>query len=371
MDVLKESKEEDRTRMTGSETDGRGSSQGTTRPTRVVVWSDQLATPDLLGPFAGPAPGLPEDRSGASYVFADTDEQFQSAIRDADVVFGWNYFTNPKMLQRALPFANHLGWVQAAGVGIERLLFPELINSDVILTNGAGVYEQNIAEYAVMLMLLFAKDVVQTVHDQQAHRWEFRGPKNGTLQGRELVVVGAGGIGRAIARQGRTLGMKTIGVARSARDGDADFDIIHPISDLPRVLPTADYVVLIVPSTPDTNGMMGDEAFRLMKPSARLINLGRGELVVETALMAALRNGEIAGAALDVFWEEPLPKDHPLWDMPNVLISPHIAGDVATTPEQFVELFLNNLSRWQSGQQLVNVVDKQLGFAPLSATAGR
>ncbi|MFI5287197.1 MAG: D-2-hydroxyacid dehydrogenase [Candidatus Dormibacteria bacterium] len=334
------------------------------------MWSDQLATPDLLGPFAGPAPGLPEDRSGASYVFADTDAQLQSAIQDADVVFGWNYFTNPKMLQRALPFAHHLRWVQAAGVGIERLLFPELINSDVILTNGAGVYEQTIAEYAVMLMLLFAKDVVQTVHDQQAHRWEFRGPKNDTLQGRELVVVGVGGIGRAIARQGRTFGMKTIGVARSGRDGDADFDIIHPISDLLRVLPTADYVVLIVPSTPDTNGMMGEEAFRLMKPSARLINLGRGELVVEAALLAALRNGEIAGAALDVFWKEPLPKDHPLWDMPNVIVSPHIAGDVATTPEQFVELFLNNLSRWQSGQELVNVVDKQLGFAPLSATAG-
>jgi phosphoglycerate dehydrogenase-like enzyme len=93
--------------------------------------------------------------------------------------------------------------------------------------------------------------------------------------------------------------------------------------------------------------------------------------VVESALLAALRNGEIAGAALDVFWEEPLPKDHPLWDMPNVLISPHIAGDVATTPEQFVELFLNNLSRWQSGQPLVNVVDKQLGFAPLTATWGQ
>jgi phosphoglycerate dehydrogenase-like enzyme len=136
-------------------------------------------------------------------------------------------------------------------------------------------------------------------------------------------------------------------------------------------LPSADYVVLIVPSTRETNGMIGEEAFSLMKPSARLINLARGELVIETALVDALRNRRIAGAALDVFWEEPLPKDHPLWDMPNVVISPHIAGDVATTPEQFVELFLSNLARWQSGQQLINVVDKQLGFAPLAENGSR
>jgi phosphoglycerate dehydrogenase-like enzyme len=357
--------------MTGPETDNRDSSHLEGRPTRVVVWSDHFATPAMLGPFAGPAPGLPEDKSGATYAFADTDEQFQSAIRDADVVFGWNYFSNPRMLQRALPFATRLQWIQAAGVGIERLLFPELVNSDVILTNGAGVYEQNLAEYAVMLMLLFAKDVVQTVIDQREHRWEFRGPKNDTLQGRELLVVGAGGIGRAIARQGRMLGMRSIGIARTGRDGDGDFDVIHPLSDLLKVLPSADFVVLIVPSTQDTNGMIGEEAFSHMKPTARLINLGRGELVGEAALLDALRKGQIAGAALDVFWTEPLPKDHPLWDMPNVIISPHIAGDTAATPEQFVKLFLGNLARWQAGQSLINIVDKQLGFAPLSATTLR
>jgi phosphoglycerate dehydrogenase-like enzyme len=340
-------------------------------PPRVVVWSDRLATPAILGPFAGPAPGLPEEASGASYVFADTDEQLQSAIRDADVVFGWNYFTNPTMLKRAFGMAKNLRWIQTAGVGIERLLFPELVNSDVILTNGAGVYEQTIAEYALMLMLLFAKDVVRTVDDQHAHRWEFRGPKNETLQGREVVIVGAGGIGRAIARQARTFGMRSIGIARSGRDGDADFDVIHPISDLLGVLPGADYVVLIVPATRDTIGMIGTEAFRRMKPTARLINLGRGELIGELALLEALRTKQIAGAALDVFWQEPLPATHPLWDMPNVIISPHIAGDTHRTPEQFVELFLENLRRWQSGEPLLNVVDKKLGFAPLVAAVGR
>ena len=354
--------------MAGSGNESSGSPAEMRRPTRVVVWSDHLATPAMLGPFAGPAPGLPETQSGATYVFAETDDQLQRAIQDAEVVFGWNYFSNPRMLQRALPFARRLGWVQAAGVGIERLLFQELVDSNIILTNGAGIYEQNIAEYAVMLMLLFAKDVVQTVDDQRRHHWEFRGPKVDILKGRELVVVGAGGIGRAIGRQARSFGMKTIGVARSGRGGDSDFDVIHPLSALPNVLPSADYVVLIVPSTKETMGLIGQTAFDRMKPTARLINLGRGELVDEDALLNALRTGKIAGAALDVFWSEPLAADHPLWDMPNVIISPHIAGDTMYTPEQFVSLFLTNLGRWQSGQPLLNVVDKKLGFAPLSAT---
>jgi phosphoglycerate dehydrogenase-like enzyme len=335
------------------------------RHPRVVVWSDSLATPAILGPFAGPAPLLPEAESGAMYVFADTDETFQAAIQDADVVFGWNYFTNPKMLQRAFGYAKTLRWIQTAGVGIERVLFPELIHSDVILTNGAGVYEESLAEYALMLMLVHAKDVVQTLNDQRARRWEFRGPKNDTLRNRTLIVIGAGGIGRAIGRYSRALGMTTIGVARSRRPGDADFEAIHPLSDLPELLPIADYVILIVPATQETIGMIGVEAFRRMKPSAYLVNLGRGELIVEDALLDALRTGQIAGAALDVFWQEPLPETHPLWAMPNVVISPHIAGDIASTPTAFVLLFLDNLARWQSGRPLRNVVDKQLGFAPL------
>ena len=331
----------------------------------VVVWSDSQATPATLGPFAGPAPGLPEDRSGARYVFANTDELLKSAIQDADIIFGWNYFSNPGMLRRAFPHAKKLRWIQTAGVGIERLLFPELVESDVILTNGAGIYEHTMAEYALTLMLLFAKDVVRTIDDQRAHRWEFRGPKNDTLHGRTLVVVGAGGIGHAIGRQGRAFGMRSIGVARTGRDGGADFDTIRPLADLPEILPSADYLVLVVPSTPETNGVIGEEAFKTMKRSAHLINLGRGELVDEAALLQALRSGEIAGAALDVFWQEPLPDGHPLWDMPNVIISPHIAGDIATTPEKFLDLFLENLARWQAGQPLLNVVDKKLGFAPL------
>jgi phosphoglycerate dehydrogenase-like enzyme len=322
-----------------------------------------------LGPFTDPPPGLPEDESGATYVFADTDDDLRRAIADADIVFGWNYFSDPGMLRQALPHARSLSWIQTAGVGIERLLFPELVESDIILTNGAGVYESTLAEYAVMLMLLFAKDVVTTIDDQRAHRWRFRGPKNDTLLGRTLLVVGAGGIGRAIGRYGRALGMRSIGVARTARSGEPDFEAIHSLAELPRLIPSTDYLVLIVPLTAETRGMIGADVLREMKPTAHLINLGRGELVDEAALLAALRDREIAGAALDVFSKEPLPGDSPLWDTEHVVVSPHIAGDTSNTPERFVEIFLDNLDRWIHGRALMNVVDKELGWAPVDGTA--
>lgn len=333
---------------------------------RVVIWGDNLSTPDIIGPFSAHPPDLPESESGASYVWADSDEALASAIEDADIVFAWNYFTNPKMLQRALPFAKRLRWIQVAGVGIERLLFPEVVESDVVLTNGAGIYEQTLAEYATMLMLLFAKDVVRTFEDQRNHRWEFRGPKCDTLVGKELLVVGAGGIGRAIGRQGRLLGMRSIGVARTGRNGGEDFEIIHPTTGFHDLVADADYLVLICPLTSETEGMVDRDVLSRMKATAVLINLGRGELVVEDALLEALRSGQIAGAALDVLWQEPLPPDHAIWDMPNVVVSPHIAGDTKDTPERFVQLFLDNLGRWQSGQPLKNVVDKALGWSPIT-----
>lgn len=159
--------------------------------------------------------------------------------------------------------------------------------------------------------------------------------------------------------------MRSIGVARTGRPGDTDFEIIHPVSDLPDVVSSADYVLLVCPLTSDTAGLVDHEVLSRMKSSARLLNLGRGELIVEDALLDALRSGRIAGAALDVFWQEPLPADHPIWDLPNVIVSPHIAGDTGSTPEQFVDLFMDNLTRWQTGERLRNVVDKRLGWAPV------
>ena len=304
-------------------------------------------------------PGLPEAESGARYSFAADVDQMRHALADADVMFAWNY-ANGKIFEETFGAAQRLQWIHTAGVGVEPLLFAELVASDVVITNAGGVYEQTMAEYAVMLMLQIAKDAVRTWTDQREHRWNRR--RTDTLQGRTVLVVGAGAIGHAIARLARALDMVTIGVARSHRTAEADFEVVHATSELQTVVGAADYVVLIVPLTPGTSRLIDAGILARMKPTAWLINLGRGGLVDEAALLHALREKQIAGAALDVYWEEPLAPDHPLWDMPNVIVSPHMSGDVADTHKRFVQSFLANLERWQKGLPLRHVVDKSLGF---------
>lgn len=306
-------------------------------------------------------PGLPDSQSGARYVFASNEAELRQALAQADVLFAWNY-ANGKIFADTFDAATQLKWVHTAGVGVEPLLFPEMVASDVTLTNAGGVYEQTMAEYAAMLMLEISKEAVRTWNDQRAHHWNRR--RTSSLQGRTAVIVGAGAIGRAIARLARALGMSTLGVARTDRSGDADFDSVQAATKLKDLAARADFLILAAPLTQETSGLVNSDVLAQMKPDAWLINLGRGPLVDEAALLEALRENRIGGAALDVYWEEPLPADHPLWDMPNVMVSPHMSGDVADTHARFVRSFLANLTRWQKGLPLEHVVDKRLGFRP-------
>jgi phosphoglycerate dehydrogenase-like enzyme len=212
------------------------------------------------------------------------------------------------------------------------------------------------------LMLLFAKDFHRSFEYQRSRRWVHR--ETEMLAGERLLVVGAGPIGRMISRHACCLGMEVSAVARTARSSDQDFRRVLASEDLDEALPEADYVVIAAPLTAQTEGMFGTAQFERMKRSARLINVGRGRIVDEPALVEALREGQIAGAALDVFWEEPLPQDHPLWDMPQVVISPHMSGDFVGWLEALGELFVENFRRWRRGNELLNVVDKEKGYAP-------
>ncbi len=310
-------------------------------------------------------PGLPA--AGARYVFAADEESIERALAEAEILFAWN-FASGDWFPRTFAAARSLRWIHTAGVGVEPLLTPELVAGPVVVTNSGGVYEQTMAEYAVMLMLQFAKDAVRTWADQRARVWNRR--RADTLEGRTVLIVGAGAIGRRIARLCRAFEMETIGVARTGRPGDNDFGSIHAVADLPAVLPRADYVVLVAPLTPATQGLIGRRELDSMKPGARLLNLGRGALVDESALLGALREGRLAGAALDVYREEPLPPDHELWAMPNVIVSPHMSGDVADTHARFVRSFLDNLDLWRKGLPLRHVVDKRLGFRPSPEAGG-
>ena len=183
-----------------------------------------------------------------------------------------------------------------------------------------------------------------------------------TIEGKRALVVGVGSIGRAVGRLLQAAGMKVDAIGRSARDGGSDFGQIHAIGDLHAQLPLADYVILITPLTPETRGLFGAAEFAAMAKHARFINIGRGALVVEADLLQALHDGEIAGAALDVFVEEPLPADSPFWSAPNCLVSPHMSGDYREFEAAMADQFMVNWSNYLAGDSLVNVVDKSLGF---------
>nr|WP_033293895.1 D-2-hydroxyacid dehydrogenase [Amycolatopsis jejuensis] len=316
---------------------------------------------------ADPPPDMAAIEEAAVVRYTDA-RGLAGALTGADALFVYDF------LSTAVPSAWHaadrLRWLHIASAGVDPVLFPELRDSDVVLTNSRGVFDDAIAEYVLGVVLAFAKDFARSLDLQRAGTWQHR--ESERIAGREVLVVGTGPIGRAIARLLRAAGMRVSGAGRRARSGDADFGVVHDSAELPRYLPEFDYVVAVAPLTGQTKGMFDAAAFAAMKPSARFVNVGRGELVVTSDLVAALRAGELAGAALDVFETEPLPPESPLWTMPDVLLSPHMSGDFRGWRATLVEVFAANFRRWLAGEPLHNVVDKRLGYVPsqLQGAAG-
>ena len=282
------------------------------------------------------------------------------ALRGADALFVYDFSSTA--VRDAWPAADRVRWVHIASAGVDPVMFPELRESEVVLTNSRGVFDDSIAEYVLGVIIAFAKDLARSLELQRQREWRHRETER--IAGRRVLVVGTGPIGRAVARMLRAAGMSVSGMGRRARDGDPDFGDVHASADLLRHLPDYDYVVAVAPLTEHTKGMFGAKAFAAMPAHARFVNVGRGELVVTPDLVDALREGRIAGAALDVFDTEPLPSDNPLWTMSNVLISPHMSGDFVGWRNTLVEVFAENFRRWQTGRPLRNVVDKQLGYVP-------
>lgn len=314
------------------------------RQIRVLVIGDQLDHP------------VNQDQitvSDALQASADT-------VARAEVVFVRD--VRSAWMQAAWPRLEALRWVHVGAAGIDSVLFTELIESDVIVTNSRGVFDIAMAEYAIGLLLCFAKDFHRTREYQQARRWQPH--ESEVLYGKNLVIVGAGPIGHLIARYAVTFGMLVTGVARSGRTGAGSFDRIVEFTDIADALVDADYVIIVAPQTSLTVGMFDEALFSRMKTTAVVVNLGRGRIVDEASLIAALNAHQIAGVGLDVFTEEPLPQDNPLWNLPNVILSPHMAGDFVGWREAVLKLFLTNLRRWESGEPLLNVVDKHLGYMP-------
>jgi phosphoglycerate dehydrogenase-like enzyme len=314
----------------------------------------------VLGAEASnPPPGIESITQNASVRFAHDGEALSCGLPGTDALFVWDFRSDE--LQQSWEWADSLKWVHVAGAGVDAVLFPELVESNVTLTNSRGVFDRPIAEYVIGLMLMFAKGFVATIEQQRSKQWVHR--ETETLSGKHLLVVGVGPIGREIARLARTLDMHIEGVARSGRESDEDFDRVLSDERLDEALPEADYVVVAAPLTERTRGMFGRESFAGMKTGARFINVGRGPIVDEDALLEALESGDLSGAALDVFQNEPLPHDSPLWEAEGMFVSPHMSGDFVGWLDALGKLFSENFGRWTRNEPLLNVVDKRRGYA--------
>lgn len=285
------------------------------------------------------------------------------AIGGADVLFLYDFSSGA--LESAWPAADALRWVQVAAIGVDAVMFDGLIDSDVVVTNSRGIFEEPIAEYVLGQILAFAKDFRRSWESQREQRWRHFDTE--PIAGASVTIIGPGPVGRAIARLLRAVGMSVRGVGRTARD-DPDFGTVT--TDVRAAVGDADYVVLAAPLTPQTRGMVDAGVLAAMPPAARLINVGRGELVDTEALVSALQTGAIAGAALDVVDPEPLPVGHPLWSAPNVRITPHNSGDIHGWRDTLQQQFIANFRRYVSGQPLHNVVDKRRGYAASTMQSG-
>ena len=308
-------------------------------------------------------PRLAELNDQAELRFATTSDELRNALPGADVMLGWSF--RDASLPAAWDAATDLRWIHWAGAGVDAAVFPELTASEVQLTNARGVFDVPMAEWVLGMIICFAKNVPQTLASQARGEWQYR--LSETVAGKRALVVGVGSIGRAVGLLLAAAGMDVEAIGRTARDNDQDFGHVYAVAELHARLPLADYVVLITPLTAQTRNLFAAAEFVAMASHARFINIGRGALVVEDDLLTALYEGQIAGAALDVFVEEPLPPQSPFWQAPNCLVSPHISGDYAEFEQAMADQFMHNWERYLAGEPLANVVDKNLGFVPSSS----
>ena len=266
----------------------------------------------------------------------------------------------PANLQETAP---HLRWVQLISAGADVAIREGLEYSSLVFTTASGIHAIPISEWVLGSMIALAKEFPAAIRAQdKVDYWKFIG---GELAGRTAGILGLGKIGSRVARLCRSLDMRVLATRRSVTEpvtGQGDVDLLLPPKDLPRILRESDFLIICLPGTPETLGLLGEAEIRQMKRGSYIVNVGRGGIVDETALVSALRDGHLAGAALDVFAREPLPPDSPLWSEPRLLMTAHVAGNSLLYEERATDLFLENLRRYLDGHDLLNVYDADRGY---------
>ena len=287
-------------------------------------------------------------------------EKIGNFIPDVEVTLA-----NPHQ-DRTLPAhflkAPRLRWIQQRSAGANWLLkYPEVAERNLIITNASGVHAIPISEHILALMFGLARDIQGALRDQIAHKWN-RIHSVTELDGQTMCLLGMGSVGEKTAEKAKGLNMRIHGVRRHPSRSSLWADQVYGPEDFMEVFPQSDWIVITAPLTLETKGMIGEKELKAMKKSAYIINVSRGSILQEQALIKALQEGWIAGAGLDVFEEEPLPECSPLWDMKNVIITGHYAGRNPYYLDRLITIFVENLRLYQAGKPLINVVDKQLGY---------
>jgi phosphoglycerate dehydrogenase-like enzyme len=288
-------------------------------------------------------------------------KRMDEEIVDAEIVISWS--VRPGQITAA----KKLRWIHSTAAAVHQLIFPELVNSEIVLTNGREIHGPVVAEHVIALIFALAKKIPGSVRLQQKRVWGQQIlwdelPRVREVAGATVGMVGLGSIGRPVVKSAKALGMRVIAVREHPEKGSEGADAVFGPAQIDEVFRQADYIVLAAPVTASTKAIVNAERLALMKPDACLINVGRGPLVDEPALAAALGEKRIGGAALDVFPKEPLAADSPLWDVPNLLITPHTAALTDKLWERQYALFAENLRRYLNAEALLAVVDKRKGY---------
>ncbi len=287
--------------------------------------------------------------------FCGSDEEREKGLASAEVFVAWRF---PK--ENLAARAPHLKWIQLTGAGVEHLMPLDWLPPGAVLTNCSGVHGPKVAESAMLALLCLHANIPGMMSDQRANRWGQR--HSSLIDGKTVVVVGTGGLGSAAIQSARRLGLKVIAVNRSGEPHKLAERTVK-IGKLKSVLPKADFLFLTPPVTAATRGMIGKAEFAAMKKGGAIANFGRGALVHEPALIDALKSGHLSGAFLDVFAQEPLPANSPIWDVPNLFVSPHVLADDGENymPRNY-DLFLRNAKRFLAGKPLMNRIDPTLEY---------
>jgi phosphoglycerate dehydrogenase-like enzyme len=314
--------------------------------TNIVVWSAMSTSPESV------AARFPDDR-----ILAIADEKGLPAAADAEVALSGN---NPRRVRKLLDATPKLRWYHTVTAGVDNMPLPELAKRGIVLTNNSGSYDIQIAEHLLAFVFAASRQLHRYRDNQRANEWKEE--EQVELRDTTIVVFGMGSIGGEIARLAAAIGMRVIGVRRKAGSPGPGIDRVVAADQLAEVVGEADYLAIAAPLTSETRGAISREVISRMKPTAWIMNIARGAIVDETAMIEALQAKRIGGAALDVFATEPLPPESPLWSLENVILTPHSSGSGPRIRERTLALFAENLRRYKAGEPLINRVDYETGY---------